>query len=357
MNLTVSENSKENKSYGIGLDVIRIIAMFFVLMLHSTSFNGFESEGIHSLVTAIAGAGRYLSYSCVPLFLLLTGYLNVNKKPELAYYLKLIKILIEFYVCAFAVALFYTVYNNDGASFFRMMGKASILVFPHFSWYMRMYIGLYLLAPFFNYIIDSISMRQALLLAVISVILFSNPFIIDFWQWGYPMLYYFIGAIIRKTRFKAKKLYGIIVIPIACALGALLFKYPKVPRFNIENYHNIICVIISVSLFLLLYDIKCDPAHKSNKVLVKITRMIADVSMSTYLVSIIFETLTGRLFAKTTLVTYTEKFPYLLYLTPIKFVLSVICALLIHLISGYIIKLVMPIIDNAVLKIVKRKEQ
>lgn len=346
MKISLAKESAESKAYGIGLDIIRIIAMFFVIMLHSTSFFGFKIEGIHSFVTAIAGAGRYLSYSCVPLFLLLTGYLSINKKPELSYYLKLIKILIEFYVCAFAVAIFYTTYTNGSDSFFNMMSRASVLVFPSYSWYMRMYIGLFFLAPFFNYIINSITNKQAMLLCVVSVILFSNPFILDFWQWGYPIMYYFIGATVRKTQFKAKKAYCIVTLPIASALGVLLYKYPKVPRFDIENYNNLVCVVIAVSLFLLLYDVKCDTTRTCGRRLCKLARQIANVSMSTYLVSVIFESLTDRFFLKLELVTFTERFPHLLYLTPIKFGLSIICALLIHFVSSYIIKLVMLIIEK-----------
>lgn len=346
MALPLQKDHSENKSYGIGLDIIRIIAMFFVIMVHSTTFYGFKSEGVHSIVTAIAGAGRYLSYSCVPIFLLLTGYLTLNKKPEISYYLKLVKILIEFYLCALAVAIFQILCVEGSEPFFALIKKAAILAFPQYSWYMRMYLGLFLLAPFFNYIINSLSGKQAVLLTVISVILFSNPFISDFWQWGYPIMYYFIGSILRKTQFRAPRILCLSAIPIMSIIGVVLYKYPVIPRFDIENYSNFVCLVISVSLFMLFSDIKFDASRKFGGTLVKITRTVANASMSTYLLSVIFDNLTTQLFSKLNIVTFSERFPFLLYLTPLKFILSILCAIPISILSAYLFKMALKIINK-----------
>ncbi|MBR1984895.1 MAG: acyltransferase family protein [Clostridia bacterium] len=102
-----------NKPYFWGLDLIRIIAMFFVILVHSTSFYGFKEIGINSFPTFLAGVGRYLSFTCIPLFLILTSYLNYSKQPSKKYYIKITKFLIEFILCGIAVTIFNKLYLKD----------------------------------------------------------------------------------------------------------------------------------------------------------------------------------------------------------------------------------------------------
>ena len=143
------ETLKPNKKpYGIGLDVVRIIAMFLVLMVHSTTTYGFVEEGVNSFVSVLVGAGRYLSYSCVAIFIILTGYLYCNKKPTVKYYVKLVKILIEFFLCAIIIAIFNKLYLGSKTDLSTILYRMFMFSFPDFSWYIRMYIGLFLIAPF-----------------------------------------------------------------------------------------------------------------------------------------------------------------------------------------------------------------
>ena len=143
MNFTFQKNSCKKQPYTIGLDIIRIIAMFLVIMVHSTSFYGFRVEDINSLDFVVVGAGRYLSFACVPLFMLLTGYLSLHKKPDFSYYVKFLKILIEFFLCAAVVALFYSFFTEGDESFLDMMISALSFNFPKYSWYIKMYVGLF----------------------------------------------------------------------------------------------------------------------------------------------------------------------------------------------------------------------
>ena len=65
---------------------------------------GLKKVIITSIVLVLLIVG--LGFTCVPLFLLLSGYLCIYKKPTLKYYIKIIKIIIEFLFCALLVALF-----------------------------------------------------------------------------------------------------------------------------------------------------------------------------------------------------------------------------------------------------------
>ena len=63
-----------------GLDVIRILATIFVFTVHfflKTNYYNVSLDGISLKLQSII---RNFCMSCVPLFIMLTGFLNQNKK-------------------------------------------------------------------------------------------------------------------------------------------------------------------------------------------------------------------------------------------------------------------------------------
>lgn len=65
-----------------GLDLIRFLAIFSVISVHFFLNNGFYSFPVKGGRMFISINLRWLFFSGVPLFLLLTGYLN-NKKRNI----------------------------------------------------------------------------------------------------------------------------------------------------------------------------------------------------------------------------------------------------------------------------------
>jgi len=340
----IKKNQIESKetAYFWGLDLIRIIAMFFVVLVHSTTFYGFEADNISSIATFFAGGGRYLSFTCIPLFLILTGYLNSDKTPNARYYLKLLKILIEFILCGIIIFIVNRFCFNDTTSFGTVAINMFSFKYPSYSWYISMFVGLFLLIPFFNYLYKSIPNNFKWLFIVSLLLIFSSPSVTNYWTVAYPIMYYFIGTFIKDKQFKVKKYILFLSITGICLLQILIAKF-NIPIFSVENHNNIGCLVLSVSIFLLFYDLKISKVSSSMKI-VKILRIIANASLSTFLISQIFETLTYRMFNSLNLVTFAEKLPYLTYLTPIKFILSVICGIIISYIALQLYKLITKLI-------------
>ena len=339
-----------NLNHDYGLDIIRIIAMFFVILVHSTTFYGFIDEGIHSFGLFLAGIGRYLSFACVPLFIMLTGYLSLNKTPTLKYYVKLLRILIEFVICAIVVALFRRLYLHDTMSIGAFLKGVLRFSFPNYSWYINMFVGLYCLAPFLNYILKAIPQNYVITLVIVLLFLFSFPIASPYWEDAYPLMYYFFGALIRvnKDNIKVKKIYLIAIIIIVTLLQTVQVKYQFIPVLNVNNHYNVGCVVLSVCIFLLFCN---KTSNSKNATLKKSLRIIANASLSTFLVSSIFETLTMQYFSKLALTSFSEKLPYLLYLTPLKFIASVLVAIIINIVAIYIYKLFILLLN----KITKNK--
>ena len=334
-----------NKPYFWGLDLIRIIAMFFVILVHSTSFYGFKGTEINSFFTFLAGLGRYLSFTCIPLFLILTGYLNHSKEPSKKYYLKLIKILIEFILCGVVVAIFNKIYFNNPTSVLNIVTDILCLGYPSYSWYINMFVGLYLLIPFFNYAYNAIPDKYKWLLILSLILIFSSPTVITYWTVAYPIMYYFIGLFLKDKQFKINKILLLVVLLLVCLAQTGLAIIPATSLYG-ENHNNLLCVIASVSIFLLFYNLKTENPTKLKSGVTKFLRTIANASLATFLISQIFESLTSVLFNKLSLTTFNARLPFLAYLTPVKFLISVICALLINFIAGQIYKFLLFIINK-----------
>lgn len=349
----VNLDNNNECSYFWGLDLIRVLAMFFVILVHSTTFYGFTNTNINSFALFIVGMGRYLSFTCVPLFMVLTGFLNYSKKPSKKYYLKIIKVLIEFVLCGVVVAIINKLCFNSSATLSDIALKILIFEFPSYSWYIKMYLVLFFLTPFLNYFYKAIPDKYRWVIIIGLCLIFSNTYISTAWFHGYPIMYYFIGLFLRDKKFKVNKLVLLISILVICILQTMLFKYKVAPNYLVENHNNLGCVMLTVTIFLLFYDLKINNVSKVKTKTCKILRTIANASLATFLVSVIFESFTSELFSKLSLTTFTSKLPYLAYLTPLKFILSVICGIVINITATQLFKFIKYIFNCFKLKISK----
>ena len=352
-NLTNMNNDSKNKNtYNWGLDIIRVVAMFFVILVHSTSFYGFDGVEISSVSTFFAGVGRYLSFSCIPLFLILTGYLNSNKTPNAKYYLKLLKIFIEYLLCGIFVFFINRFCFDEAIGFGTFLIKMLTFEYLSYSWYINMFVGLFLFAPFFNYLYKAIPEKCKWWFIITLLLVFSYPHITSYWTSAYPIMYYFIGVFLKDKQFKIKKYILALCIVGICIIQTLIARF-QIPIYSVENHNNLGCVLLSVSIFLLLSNLTLSDNNSVGLKIVKPLRIIANASLSTFLISEIFENFTAQMFAKLELVTFVERLPYLAYLTPLKFVLSVMIGLIITLISLLLYKLII----KCVTKIIKKSEE
>jgi len=76
------------------LDIIRCIALFSVISVHFFLNNGFYGEIVIGKTMYIATIFRSMFMVCVPLFLVLTGYLMSGKKLSKTYYLGIKKLYV-----------------------------------------------------------------------------------------------------------------------------------------------------------------------------------------------------------------------------------------------------------------------
>ena len=227
------------------LDVIRIFAFFSVVSVHFFLNSGYYETTILGAELYIATLFRSFFMICVPLYMLLTGYLMHNKKASRQYYGKLCPIVGEYILASFFCMASRAIYTGRTPAafltefFLQIPGIFSFEAAPY-SWYVEMYIGLFLLIPYLNILYNNLEGKEKkgrfiftlLLLSGIPEILNSVSFFApwkftyndpaqiltvfpDWWSNIYPILYYFIGAYLSEYPLKLSKIKAVAILILA----------------------------------------------------------------------------------------------------------------------------------------------
>lgn len=219
-----------------GLDVTRILAFLFVVNAHAFLYNGFYDTVVNSPWHVLLIFFRILFAGCVPLFLMLSGYLMCGKQVDLEqkgafgnYLRKASGVLLTYVLCALTIALVRRFYLREGMSWRELL--FSVFPFGQYSWYINMYLGLYLMLPALNLIWAHAGGRRGhgiivgcLLVLTTLPSLFNGfdfttpgvllrptlydartPILPNWWERLYPITYYFLGAFFR-THVQMKQL-------------------------------------------------------------------------------------------------------------------------------------------------------
>lgn len=286
----------------IGLDIIRTSAIFFVLSVHYFLYSNFyttlEVKGIYSFILIFF---RWLFYCCVPLFLLLTGYLNINKKYSCNYFKKLFFIFFDFTI---TLIIIYLVSNFALEKNYIFIDFINDLLSFKSHWYLGMYIGLYLLIPFLNKLSNSLSKEEhkhliitLLFISGLSSVLsgfkisnFEINIFSKYWNFAYPILYYYIGLYIKKFKVTTNKwkLFSILILSLIIeTLICYLYYYNSNFDWKLfDGYGSLITVIASVSIFLLLYCINIKSTFIS-----KVFTLFSKVSLIMYFLTKLYDPL------------------------------------------------------------------
>ena len=293
---TIRRFMKERK---LNIDILKCIAIVFVVAVHfflHTNYYGrpytFKSIFLSSFIWMIF-------MTCVPIFIMTTGYLMKDKTYSKTYFIKLLPV-IGIYCLAASIYTFFDVrvFNID------YLGKllVNIFSFSHYAWYVNMYIGLYIMIPFLNAGFKSFNNRrnQAIALGVLVLLtiipatlsLFNNNeqifmivshLIPDYWKGLWPITYYLVGAFIAssKKRSTIKELF--LVILILDILSVLGLSVISGSSFGIE-YGVLPVFLLSSLIFYSVIQLRVDI---KNDWLQKVVLFISKNTLPIYLLSVI----------------------------------------------------------------------
>ena len=292
-----------------GIDIIKIFAAMMVVTVHfylNTAFYAVVPIMDTSFIPPIILL--WVAYTCVPLFMITTGYLMKNKTLSGKFYLGIVKVVV-FYIAVSTICLLYK--TKPGAEYTAWEIVRGYLRFSHcdYAWYVEQYFVMFLLIPFLNLAFNGLKSKKqhiALLATVIFLFSVSSTFYIgfdpsdqikpfpEFITKAYPVVYYYIGCFLRQYPPKKKLLTKLIALVVtAAALAFLTYSLYTQSKAN-ENqyfrsyhffeYNSYPVVAASAGIFVLLHDIRF-----KNKILVKVLSIIAQTSLLTYLMSRVFD--------------------------------------------------------------------
>lgn len=341
------------------MDILRIVAVLCVISIHFFYHTGYYNTTADNVPMYFATVLRTLFSVCVPLFMILSGFLLCNKTLKKGYYSGIRKTIIVYILVAIACIIYKSCngsYTLTPLTFF-----TGILDFTgaNYSWYIEMYIGLFLLVPFLNIIyknLDSRKQKNILLITLIAITILPslfNEFRFDSLEWWanpasntetqklipswwvgiYPITYYFTGCYIREYGTKIKNIYLIIALVVAVfGFGTFNFYRCYGMPFSTSNYvywYGIEPYVMSVLIFLIISKLKLENINVKTKF---VLWKISDLVLGTYLLSFIFDAIYYYEFLNKNTTDFYARFPFM--------PLMILCVFVSALISSGIINLI-----------------
>ncbi len=290
-------------------DVLKIIAPFFVIILH-VSANNIIRKDLFSLDWNILNIYDSISRWTVPCFVMMSGSIFLRANYSIADILKkyVLKLIIVYFVWSFIYTLL--IYNPNNIMDFI---NYCISGFYH-MWYIPMIIGLYMLTPILRKIVNDKKIFKYFLIIcfIFSVLIptllniiklfdssvlfsFSNSFKelignINF-KFGY-ICYFMIGYYINENEIPKKNRKNIYLFGLICLVSTFILTYFSSSIFGTFNqsfYDNfsINVFITSIALFVFAkYN------FKSNNILMR----LSTCSLGIYIVHVLLIEKFGLIF-------------------------------------------------------------
>lgn len=301
---------KEPKRFA-GIDIVKIVACFFVVAVHFFLNSGFYGEPI----TEDFGRGliyiRWITFCCVPLFMITTGYLMKNKTFSGRYYCGIVRVLVIYLVVSFICIAYNILFLHTAYTPWTILRGLLMYSAARYGWYVEYYFTLFAVIPFLNAAWNGLKNRgerTVLLLTVILLTMVSYSFYIGreydtqirvlpgYFYRCYPIAYYFIGVYIReyppRRDWMHKAAYAAVYLLALMWISTVTYRQCRSNEeanfiwrtWHYEDYGAWPIALMSTMLFLLLFDIRCQ-----NRLLAWILTHISNATFAAYLVSYVFD--------------------------------------------------------------------
>ena len=243
----------------MAIDIIRILASIFIVLLHTV--NTQYGENIWILLYGIISIG-------VNLFIMISGYLLLDKLEKMqVFFKKRIKGILPLFIFFNVIYIFV----NKVKIMPVLQGKE--IAAPHF-WYIYMILGLYFITPWLQKVLKFAKKETFVILILWFLCSILNPHLIKFDLPRIPFShfpitefigYYILGYYIKVDRNKIKKVpFSIIIIIylIGFFISAISTKYVllktgnRISDFFDKNSLGTFFMTVSFFTFFIKFDFK-----------------------------------------------------------------------------------------------------
>ena len=283
------------KSRDYSLDVARTTAVLFVPIIHFFGISGYYNTPINDSML-IPTMIRWLVLCSVPIFMIISGYFKGNKGISLQHYKSIIPVLLT-HLFISTIRVFVDYYLHDvNVNWDYIINK---LLYFEYGWYVKLYIGMLLLMPFFNSAykyLDAKWKKEIFILTLVGLTSLgplTYNIIPSSWTILYVFGYYLIGVYLAEYKVKIHPLISLCLILALLYLATKAtilhnmgtnFDWDFIGYKSDSGYSSLIAVILSVLIILFFTNIKSK--HIPFK---HIFRYISSISLEMYLFSQLFD--------------------------------------------------------------------
>lgn len=239
-----------------------IAGHFWVL---NTPYRKVDFDGSPSMF--VQGMGNFFFSIGVPLFLLMTGYLNHRKTVLDKRYLRgMMKVVTAYLFFSLMTYVFRTCWMHEDIGVVGGIWKTLDFSLIPYGWYIEMWIGLYLMTPFLNLGYQAIGSRgQKKALIVVLYLMTALPDLFNrygfhlvpgYWACIYPVMFFVIGRYVREYQPEVAgwKLWMAALLP--CLVNPLFGELVVRGRPLLQiagGSSGVFGTVQAVAVFLLLY--------------------------------------------------------------------------------------------------------
>lgn len=219
---------KVERNYGI--DLLRILSMFFVVVLHVLGQGGLleSTSGINNKIVWLLEVFAFCAVNC---YGLISGYVGVKNKYRLSNVLHIwIQVFLYNFIVYFVFLLLGKIEFN-----FEVLKEMLFPVLTERYWYFTAYFGLFFLIPVLNFLLEKFPKRKMFYVLICYFVLFSLcPMFInkDMFHMnnGYSLYWliylYLIGGYISKYNiFNGIKRSVLIIVYVLVCIFSWLSKF------------------------------------------------------------------------------------------------------------------------------------
>ena len=287
---------KERK---LNIDLLKCIAIVFVVGVHFFLHTNYYGQSFTFKSIFLSSFIWMILMTCVPLFIMTTGYLMKDKTYSEDYFIKLLPV-IGIYALTAAVYTFFDMRVVNEEYLEKLF--ENIFSFSHYAWYVNLYIGLYMLIPFLNAGFNSLTSRKNQVVVLGILVLFTIvpptlsllnnneqnfmilPHIIpDYWKGLWPITYYLLGAFLASSKKKSSFKELVFVIFILDILSVFGLAAISETSFGIE--YTVLPVFLLSSL--IFYSVIHLKVSIKNEWLQRVVLFISKNTLPIYLLSVI----------------------------------------------------------------------
>lgn len=224
--LLLNQPQTVSKERNYGIDLLRILSMFYVIILHSLNRGGvLKTAPINSSQYIAAWFLEIFAFCAVDIFAIISGYVSYSEKEKKVNFTNYVLLWLQVVAYSVSLVILFQIFIQESVAKKDLIA-AFFPVTNNLYWYFTAYTGLFFIMPLLNAAIRKCSEQTLRKVFVCLFVVFSvfDTFARHFeLSSGYSFVWiailYVMGAIIKKCKIgcKAKPiflLFGIIILSL-----------------------------------------------------------------------------------------------------------------------------------------------